>query len=405
MQTSIPQQLLTTAQGIEADAILRSCVHCGFCNATCPTYQLLGNELDGPRGRIYQIKNMLEGKPTGTETQLHLDRCLTCRSCETTCPSGVQYGRLLDIGRDYLHKHRQRPLTDRLRRYVLRRILSSKKYFSLLTRLLRPFRPWLPGKYKNLFASAGNHSHWPKNTHTRRVIILDGCVQPSLAPDINAACARLLDKIGIQAIRIRKDGCCGAVNMHMDAIEDARRQMRHNIDTWWPYIATGADAIISTASACGLMLKDYAYSLKDDPAYSDKAARISALSRDISEVIAGENIAALHVNSKVRIAWHAPCTLQHGQKITGLVEKILQDCGYILTAVTDPHLCCGSAGTYSVLQAGISQQLLDNKLASLQADGPEIIATANIGCLLHLRSKSPVAVRHWLQLLDQQVTG
>jgi glycolate oxidase iron-sulfur subunit len=315
----------------------------------------------------------------------------------------VQYGRLLDIGRDYLHNHRQRPLPARLHRYALRKILSNKKLSSFLTRIINPIRMWLPGNYKKLFASAGIKTSWPQNTHTRRVIILDGCVQPSLAPDINAACARLLNKISIQTIRVRKDACCGAVNLHMDAIEDARRQMRHNIDIWWPYISTGTEAIISTASACGLMLKDYAYALKDDPAYADKAVRISALSRDISEVIAEADISALRVNSGKRIAWQSPCTLQHGQKITGLVEKILQDCGYTLSTVADPHLCCGSAGTYSVLQADISQQLLARKLEGLQSDAPEIIATANIGCLLHLRSKSNVPVMHWLQLLDRQV--
>lgn len=401
MQTNITQKILGTEQGIEANAILRSCVHCGFCNATCPTYQLLGDELDGPRGRIYQIKEMLEGNRITAETQLHLDRCLTCRNCETTCPSGVQFGKLLDIGREYIHEHTRRPVIDRIQRYVLRKLLSSKKCFALLTRLVSPFGQWLPEKSRTLFSEANINRGWPTRTHARRVIILDGCVQPSLAPDINAACARLLDRICIQAIRVRKDGCCGAVNQHLDAAEEAHKQMRHNIDIWWPYISTGVEAIISTASACGLMLKDYAHALKDDPAYADKAVRVSRLSRDISEVIAEADISTLKTQSTKRIAWHPPCTLQHGQKITGLVERILQDCGYTLSKVPDQHLCCGSAGSYSVLQALISQQLLDNKLNNLQSDEPDLIATANIGCLLHLRSKSSKPVKHWLQLLDQ----
>lgn len=402
MQTNIQKTFLLTAAGKEAEAILRSCVHCGFCNATCPTYQLLGDELDGPRGRIYQIKQMLEGDVPGPETLLHLDRCLTCRNCETTCPSGVQYGKLLDIGREYIQQHSNRHLISKLQRTLLRQLLSSKKLFALLTRMAVPVKKWLPESLQHTFASAEATIAWPTSTHTRRMLILDGCVQPSLAPDINASCARVLDKLGIQTIRLEKDGCCGAVNQHLDATEAARQAMRHNIDCWWPYISTGIEAIISTASACSLMLKDYAYFLKDDPVYADKARRVSELARDVSEVISECDLSSFAAERKERIAWHPPCTLQHGQSITGIVEHILQQCGYSLSPVIEQHLCCGAAGTYSILQAELSQNLLRNKLRNLQAELPDIIATANTGCLLHLRSKSSKPVMHWLQLLDRQ---
>jgi glycolate oxidase iron-sulfur subunit len=403
MQTSLPQALLATGAGRQADEILRNCVHCGFCNATCPTYQLTGDELDGPRGRIYLIKQVLEGNaPTG-KTQLHLDRCLTCRACETTCPSGVDYHRLLDIGRELVEQAVPRTLPARFIRRALRLILPWPARFTPLLRIGQLLRPVLPAALKQHIPVYKKDKRLPpERQHARSMLLLSGCVQPALAPQINAATIRVLDALGIRTVSKTNDGCCGALSHHLGAMEEARDFMRRNIDAWWPAIEQGAEAIVITASGCAPMIKDYGQLLATDPAYGDKATRVSELARDISEVIAGETLSDIFTGpaDKLKIAFHSPCSLQHAQRINGTVEQILEKAGYELTAVADSHLCCGSAGTYSILQPGMSATLRDNKLTALQVDRPDMIATANIGCLTHMASHADVPVRHWIECLD-----
>jgi glycolate oxidase iron-sulfur subunit len=399
MQTNLADFIKDTPEGLEADQILRSCVHCGFCTATCPTYQLLGDELDGPRGRIYLIKTMLEGQDIGARTQLHLDRCLTCRACETTCPSGVAYGRLVDIGRGIVEQKVERPWLQRMQRLVLRRLMAYPRRFGPMLAAARLVRPWLPAALRRRIPARTRPAAWPSRPHPRKMLILDGCVQPALAPSINAATANVLDKLGIGLIRAAGSGCCGALSHHLAAHEEGKDFMRRNIDAWWPPIEQGAEAIVITASGCGAMVKEYGHVLKHDLIYAEKAARVSALAKDIGEVLAGEDLEKLQPAAPRRIAFQSPCTLQHGQRLSGLVEGLLTNLGFELTPVAEPHLCCGSAGTYSILQPELSRKLLDNKVEALEAGGPELIATANIGCLAHLQSKAKVPVRHWVELL------
>ena len=402
MQTQLPPQLRDSAEGREADAILRSCVHCGFCTATCPTYQLLGDELDGPRGRIYLIKQMLEGQPVSRETQLHLDRCLTCRACETTCPSGVRYGRLADIGRGIAEQRIARPLGQRLFRRALRLVLPHARRFAALLRLGQTLRPLLPAALRAKVPAPQAAGDWPVANRARRMLVLAGCAQSSATPRTNTAAARVLDRLGITLQVAPEAGCCGALSHHLSAEAEARAFMRANIDAWWPHVEQGIEAIVMTASGCGVMVKDYGALLRDDPAYADKAARVSALTRDLGEILAAEDITALgQAGAGRRIAFHAPCTLQHGQQLPGLVEDLLRRLGFELTEVGDSHLCCGSAGSYSLLQPELSRQLRDNKLDSLQGGAPELIATANVGCQLHLATASGGPVVHGIELLDQ----
>lgn len=403
MQTNLADFIKDTADGREADAILRKCVHCGFCTATCPTYQLLGDELDGPRGRIYLIKESLEGRSVSEKTRRHLDRCLTCRSCETTCPSGVRYGRLLDIGRIVVEERAPRPLHERVLRRSLRWMLPHPRRFAPLLRFGQALRPLMPAALRRHVPMRSPAGTWPAPRHQRRMLCLAGCVQSTVAPNINAAAARVLDRLGVSLISTQAAGCCGAVSHHLSAREEGHGYMRRNIDAWWPQLEQGAEAIIIGASACTAMIKEYGELLAGDPAYAEKAARVSELTRDLSEVLADEDLAALGdctVLSR-RVAFQSPCTLQHGQGIRGTVESILDARGHRLTRVQDSHLCCGSAGTYSILQPALSKRLRDNKLAALTADEPDLIATANIGCLLELRAASDVPVVHWIELLDE----
>ena len=409
MQTQLSPTFKNSVQGIEANSILRACTHCGFCTATCPTYQLLGDELDGPRGRIYLIKEMMEGEAVTQKTQLHLDRCLTCRACENTCPSGVQYGKLLDIGRAIVEENVSRPWSQRLVQSLLRAVIPHPARFTPLLRLGQMMRPLLPAALKKSVPPKQFPGIWPAARHARRMLVLDGCVQPAISPNINAATARVLDRLSISLIRIQEAGCCGAVSYHLNAHDEGLDFMRRNIEAWWPYIEQGAEAIVTTASGCGVLVKDYAHILRHDPQYAQKAARISALTLDISQVLLAEknNLAALMKTlpatnqAKQKLAVHNPCTLQHGQKLPGSVERVLQSCGFKLTFVPDAHLCCGSAGTYSILQKTLSQQLLRNKLAALQSGAPTGIATANIGCLTHLQTAANIPVRHWIEWLDE----
>lgn len=409
MQTQLADFIRDTREGLEADTILRKCVHCGFCTATCPTYQLLGDELDGPRGRIYLIKQVLEGVEPTARTQTHLDRCLTCRACETTCPSGVEYGRLVDIGRHVVSQRVQRKPKDRAVRWLLKTFVPRPALFGAAMKAGRLVRSALPAALKEKVPEARPAGAWPAPRHTRRVIALAGCVQPAMAPSINAAAARVLDAIGISMVEQPGAGCCGALRQHLDDHDGARSDARRNIDAWWPAVARGEiEAIVMTASGCGVQVRDYAHLLADDPAYAEKAARVAALTRDIGEVIAAESEVLLQVlgkrsGSAGRIAFHAPCTLQHGQKIRGVVEALLLASGFELVPVRDGHLCCGSAGTYSLLQPELSHQLRDNKLTALTENGATAIASANIGCITHMDPASPLPVRHWVEFLDERL--
>ncbi len=400
MKTELIPALLQTEEGKQADAILRTCVHCGFCNATCPTYQLLGDENDGPRGRIYLIKQLLEGKEATQSTQLHLDRCLTCRNCETTCPSGVKYSRLLDIGRKHIEAKTPRPFKERLLRKLLLTVLPYEKRFTPLLKAGQLFKPLTPKSIRKKIPRRTVKGSLPTSSHSRRMLILGGCVQPALSPDINTATARVLDKLGISLIQEKNAVCCGAVSQHLSEEEEARLFMKKNIDAWWPEIESGAEAIVMTASGCGSMVKEYGHHLNDDPDYAQKAQRVSELCKDISEIIINEDYTKLVPANKSKISWHPPCTLQHGQKVTGVVEKILGACGYELIPVIDSHLCCGSAGTYSILQPEISMKLQQNKIDNLTANKPDMIVTGNIGCQTHLQEVSDIPVVHWIHLLD-----
>ena len=397
MQTQLADFIRDTPEGREADAILRKCVHCGFCTATCPTYQLLGDELDGPRGRIYLVKQVLEGAPATARTQLHLDRCLTCRACETTCPSGVRYGRLADIGRAVVEARVPRGPWQKLKRAALGFALPRRRLFAALLRLGRLFRFAFPALVPAPAAPAGE---WPAPRHARKMLALAGCVQPALAPRINAAAARVLDRLGVSLVEAPAAGCCGALRFHLNDQAGGRDDMRALIDAWWPYVERGeVEAIVITASGCGVTVKEYGHLLAEDPAYRDKAARLSAMTKDLSEVIPPEAIPARA--GLGRIACHSPCSLQHGQQLRGGVEALLARAGFELAPVPEAHLCCGSAGTYSILQPELSRQLRDRKLAALQGSLPVGIVTANIGCLVHLQGGAQVPVAHWIELLDE----
>jgi len=399
MQTRIQANIMPRSQAQQADAILRRCVHCGFCNATCPTYQLLGDERDGPRGRIYLIKQVLEGRAVTRRTQQHLDRCLTCRACETTCPSGVEYGHLLELGREVVEQRVHRPIGQSIMRAALRFVLHKPSRLAPWVSLAQVLRGVLPARLKHLLPVTKPDEGWPTTSHPRRVILPGGCVQAVLASEIDGSTARVLDKLGISALK--SGACCGALSLHLGASQQARTLARSNIDAWWPLIENGAEAVISTASGCGVMIKDYAHLLQHDPDYAEKARHISSLTRDLVELLEQEPLplapAAAHLPS---ISFHPPCTLQHGQKLAGRVEALLVRSGFSLQPIQDAHLCCGSAGTYSITQPHLSRQLRANRLAALTAANPSLIVTANVGCLLHLASESPVAVKHWIQLFD-----
>ncbi|AEY00170.1 glycolate oxidase iron-sulfur subunit [Oceanimonas sp. GK1] len=401
MRTDIHVKYLDHPDIEEAESILRSCVHCGFCTATCPTYQQLGDERDGPRGRIYLIKQMLESGEISDKSQTHLDRCLTCRSCETTCPSGVRYGRLADIGRGIMEQQLPRSPGQRLLRWLLRKVLPFPARLRPLLVLGRIGQPLLPKALAAKVPTAQPAGILPDRDHPRVMLALGGCAQAAATPNTNAAAARVLDRLGIHLRQAPEAGCCGAVSYHLSAHEEGLDFMRRNIDAWWPDIQAGAEAVVISASGCGAMVKEYGDRLAQDPAYAAKARRVSELARDLSEVLGQEDLGKLQLADKGRrTAVHCPCTLQHALGLGGQVETILRRAGLELAPVRDGHLCCGSAGTYSVLQPELSQQLLGNKLAALTEGNPEQIVTANVGCQLHLASKSTVPVKHWIELLD-----
>ncbi len=411
MQTKLAPEFQNTPDGVAAEAILRKCVHCGFCTATCPTYQLLGDELDGPRGRIYLMKQVLEGAPVTRKTQQHLDRCLTCRNCESTCPSGVQYGHLVEIGRKIVDERVERPAEEKALRWMLKEGLTSP-LFAPAMKLGQLMRPLLPPALKNKVpASGGARAHrWPTRQHPRKVLMLMGCVQPAMMPNINSATARVLDAAGIQTLVADDAGCCGAIRSHLGDLKGGLDDMRRNIDAWWPLVAGlteqgPVEAIVMNASGCGVTVKEYGHALAHDPDYADKAARVSALTRDLSELLPElvlrlkPRLGALKLT---RLAFHPPCTLQHGQQLRGGVETHLNALGFdVKVAAAESHLCCGSAGTYSVLQPKLAYQLRDRKLANLAPLQPQAIVSANIGCIQHLQTGTTTPVKHWVEVLDE----
>jgi glycolate oxidase iron-sulfur subunit len=400
VQTQLADFIRDTPEGREADAILRKCVHCGFCTATCPTYQLLGDELDGPRGRIYLVKQVLEGAAPTRRTRLHLDRCLSCRSCESTCPSGVQYGRLADIGRGIVEKKVGRGFWQALQRAVLSIVLPRTGIFSFFLAMGRTVKPFLPAVLQDKIpAAASPPGAWPAAHHPRKMLALAGCVQPALAPRINAAAARVLDAQGVSLVEAPGAGCCGALRFHLNDQAAGLADMRALIDAWWPMIERGEiEAIVMTASGCGSFVREYAHHLREDPAYFEKGKRISAITRDLCEVVREQGMQG--AGKRLRVAFQSPCSLQHGQQLRGKVEALLAAAGHELAPVADAHLCCGSAGTYSILQPELSKKLRANKLAALVTGAPEVIATANIGCLSHLQGGTGTPVKHWIELLE-----
>jgi glycolate oxidase iron-sulfur subunit len=409
MQTHLAPEFQGTADGLAAEAILRKCVHCGFCTATCPTYQLLGDELDGPRGRIYLIKQVLEGQTPTRKTQQHLDRCLTCRNCESTCPSGVDYGHLVDIGRKLVDERVARPAAEKALRWALKEGLPSP-LFAPAMKLGQAVRGLLPASLKNKVPAAQDAGVWPTRTHARKVLMLAGCVQPAMQPNINSATARVLDAAGIEVVLAAKAACCGAVKFHLNDHDGAKAEMRRNIDAWWPLMqdGSGVEALVMNASGCGVMVKDYGHALQGDPLYAAKAQRVSELTRDLSELLP-DLVPALRTRLQSapaqQITFHPPCTLQHGQQLRGGVEKHLGDLGFkINVASCEAHLCCGSAGTYSVLQPELSYALRDRKLANLAQMQPDTIVSANIGCITHLQSGTATPVRHWVEVLDEALS-
>ncbi len=403
MQTTLSQLIAEASWSERVEAILRKCVHCGFCTATCPTYMITGSELDSPRGRIYLIKQVLEGAKTTELTQFHLDRCLTCRACESTCPSGVNYSELLEVGRQQVDLQVGRRGMDRLVRWLLRTIIPRGR---LLKFFLTPFRlvmPVLPPVMTARLPLERSRGNWPSKTHPRRMLILEGCAQFALAPDINGAAARLLDRYDITPVVAPGAGCCGALERHLDAKTASLDAMRRNIDAWWPHLQSGAEALCMTASGCGVTVKEYGRLLADDPSYAKKAKQISELTFDLAEIMDREE-EELKVGDQVkplRVAVHNPCTMRHGQKLEGIVERLVERLGHTVVRVDDPHLCCGSAGTYSILQPQLSKNLGEDRGAALKADSPDLIVTANIGCLLQLKKYSDLPVRHWADLVDE----
>ncbi len=404
MQTRLAERFRESAEGQEARQILAKCVHCGFCNATCPTYQLLGDELDGPRGRIYLIKEVLEGQRATERTQQHLDRCLTCRNCETTCPSGVQYGHLIDIGRVLVERQVTRRTADRTLRAALREGLTGSLFASTL-KLGQAVRAWLPQPLRGSVPQAVDPGPWPMRRQPRRMLMMTGCVQPALRPSIDAATARVFDAAGIELQPSSGGGCCGAIRQHLADPEGALRNVRANVDAWWPAIESGqCEALVVNASGCAAMVLEYGYLLRNDPRYAERARKLSAATRDVSQVLADcvPQLAARLVGGAAGpVAFHPPCTLQNALKLTAATEKLLGALGARLVPFEESHLCCGSAGTYSVLQPQLARQLRDRKLDRIKAGGPQAIVSSNIGCIQHLQSGTRTPVRHWVEVLDE----
>ncbi|MDI3325675.1 glycolate oxidase subunit GlcF [Pontibacterium granulatum] len=401
MQTQIIDAIKATPEGQDADAILRKCVHCGFCLATCPTYSLSGNELQSPRGRIYLIKQMLESGQAPESTRQHLDSCLNCRACETTCPASVPYHRLLDIGTQLLEEQRPRRWRERLLRRAVLTVLPYPSRFTPLLRTAQIVRPLLPGSLKNKLPRHQPASAAPRKTGVRKMLLLEGCVQPGIAPEINAATRRVLSHFDISLQSARNAGCCGAISYHLQQKDDGLNFMRRNIDAWWPLVEKGFEAIVITASGCGTTIKEYGSLLKDDSQYADKAAQISYLAKDLVEILREEPLEQLKVETQGSLAFQCPCSLQHAQKLGGTVEQLLARMGFKMMPISESYLCCGSAGTYSLFQPELATELRNRKSAALRNSSADHYISANIGCISHLSSSTDKPVEHWIQIIDR----
>ena len=431
MKTEFSLAQLADPDIAQADKILRACVHCGFCTATCPTYVLLGDELDSPRGRIYLIKEMLEKDQTPTaEVVKHVDRCLSCLSCMTTCPSGVNYMHLVDQARVRIEQRYQRPLTERALRQVLAFVLPDPQRFRIsmwLARLARPLAVFLPTprpsatpgliqRLKAMLALAPSRLPSPGalpgsvfaalGKKRGRVALLQGCAQQVLAPRINQAAISLLTRHGIEVVLVRDEQCCGALTHHLGNDQDALAKARANVTAWQREAAgEGLDAILVTASGCGTVIKDYGYLLREDQAFAADAAKVSALAKDITEYIAGLGLEPTARHDNIVVAYHSACSLQHGQKITGLPKELLSKNGFVVKDVPESHLCCGSAGTYNILQPELAGRLRDRKVANIASVKPDMIAAGNIGCMVQIASGTSVPVVHTIELLDWATGG
>lgn len=404
MQTRLIETLINTPEGKAADRILRKCVHCGFCLATCPTYQLTGNELESPRGRIYQIKQVLEGQPATTVTQTYLDHCLGCLSCETTCPSGVEYGQLADLGKQLIERQVKRPWYQRVMRWGVLQCFPYRKRFVLMLRLAQCFKPLLPARLRAQIPVRASQVSAKKTRSskrkTRTMLLLNGCVQPGLTPQTNQAAQQVFGQLGIDLVSVAQAGCCGAMSHHLQKTEAGRNFARQNIDAWWPFIEQGAEAIVTTASGCGAFVKSYGEVLSEDPLYRDRAKHVAEVTKDVVEVLAKEELGPLRLKPAIGpIAFHPPCSLQHAQNLSGRVENLLASLGFQLTSIAEKHLCCGSAGTYSIFNPATAQTLRQRKLAAIESQKPQLIATANVGCQHHLQVGTGLEVIHWIELL------
>ncbi|HEY2051269.1 MAG TPA: glycolate oxidase subunit GlcF [Caulobacteraceae bacterium] len=405
MRAKIAGPLADTASGALAEQVLRACVHCGMCNATCPTYELTGDELDGPRGRIYLMKQVLEGEPASRLTQTHLDRCLTCRACETTCPSGVGYHALYDVAKPLVNAQAPRPWGERLVRWAIRFACIDPRRLSVLMAIGRKVRFALPAALRGKLAAPRPPGPAPTRRHGRRMTLLGGCVQAAAAPSINAANRRVFDTVGIELAESPRAGCCGALCFHTGAVEEGRAFARRNIDAWCAELDAGAEAIIANASGCAAFVRDYPGILADDLVYEPRARRVAEAVRDPVEILLAEPPEAVRAPKEPRVAVHPPCTLRNGPALADAPARLLGALGFEPQPIRDAHMCCGSAGAYSLLQPKIAEALREKKIEALTGAEPQAILTANIGCMMHLAEASTVPVRHWIEAVDEVVSG
>lgn len=415
MRLKLAPQFSDSTEALDAQRIIGQCVHCGFCTAVCPTYRLSGEELEGPRGRIYLMSSVLAGEPVSAVTRDHLDSCLGCRACESSCPSGVEYGRLLEIGQQAVEMRVPSPPWKRPLLKIALRTLMRPRSFAVTLWLGRVLRPLLPNFLKRHVPAKANGHSAPASIAAsgsvpRRMILLEGCVQPALMPNVNAATRRVLARFGIEAITVSSAGCCGALPLHGGEHELALDAIRRNVDAWWGLVEQGAEALVMTASGCGVTVRDYGRLLAHDPGYAERAARISALTRDVVEIVTAEMqrdpsfaSAVATAREAPRVAFHPPCTLLHGQRLGGAVESVLTHFGATVQPLAETGQCCGSAGTYSLRHPDVADALRKQRLEALEQGDPEEILSANVGCIAHLAAGTGVPVRHWIEWLDRRL--